>query len=264
MKIIIVDDEEIVLEGMQTLARRLAPDSVVEAYSSARGALAAIEKDRADVAILDIEMPEMSGLELALECKSRCPYINLIFATGYSEYAAEAFGLRASGYLLKPVREGDMRRELENLRNPVAPKLKNRPRIRCFGNFEIFMEGEPVVLHRSKGKEILAYLTDRRGAAVTTRELAAILWEDRVFDLKMSKHLSNIIAELISDLDAAGAGGIVGKRRGELFLRTDEVDCDYFRLLEGDVQALNSFHSEYMTQYPWSEFTLGSLLSAKG
>lgn len=259
MRVVVVDDEPAALQETAALVRTLRPESHVESYSDPFSAAEAAAQG-ADVAILDIAMPGLSGLELALEFKSRRPDVNLIFATRHPEYAADAFKLRASGYLLKPVQSEDLSRELDCLRNPLPAPAVLRPVIRTFGNFDVFVNGEPVTFHRRASKEICAYLTDRQGAAVTTRELASILWEDRPFDLKMSKNLSNIIAELLADLEHAGIGSMVGKRRGELFLRKDDVDCDYFRFLAGDEQARAAFRGEYMTQYSWSEYTLGSLL----
>ncbi len=260
MRLIFTDDNSTELDSAAAIGRKLSPGSRVDAYQDAAQAIAAMDEERVDVAVLDIAMPDMDGIELAMELRSRYPDVNIIFATAHSRFAPEAFRLRASGYLVKPVLEADLRRELDNLRNPVIEARPEKPFLRAFGNFEVFFRGEPVVFRRPKSKEILAYLTDRKGAAVTTRELASILWEDREFDLKLSKNLSNYIAELVNDLNAAGLGNILGKRRGELYLYTDAVDCDYYRYLDGDEQAVNSFKDEYMTQYPWGEFTLGSLV----
>lgn len=61
-------------------------------------------------------MPEMTGIELAKELQKRNPTINIIFITGYKEYMGDAFGLYASGYLLKPVKEAAIREALNHLR----------------------------------------------------------------------------------------------------------------------------------------------------
>ena len=259
MKIIVVDDENVVLQGTCALLKKLLPSDTVEAFDNSREALQYIEKNGCDIAMLDIEIPEISGLELAVACKRICPAVNIIFITGYDQYAAEAFHLRASGYLLKPVRETDLLYELQNLRNPVQKPVSEKPYLHTFGNFELFVGGRPVPFRRTKSKEALAYLTDRRGAAVSSRELASVLWENSVYDLKTSKNLYNIISDLIKDLQNCGADEIVVRRKQQLFLRTDVVDCDYYRLLAGDMQALNSFRGEYMSQYSWSELTLSTL-----
>lgn len=259
MKILVADDEDIVLHGTCALLKKLLPGDTVAAFDNSREALRYIEENGCDIAMLDIEIPEISGLELAVACKRICPEVNIIFITGYDQYAAEAFRLHASGYLLKPVREADLLYELQTLRNPVAKSIPEKPYLQTFGNFELFVGARPVPFRRTKSKEVLAYLTDRRGAAVSSRELASVLWENAVYDLKASKNLYNIISDLMKDLQSCGAGEIVIRSKQQLFLQMDAVECDYYRLLAGDMQALNSFRGEYMSQYSWSELTLSTL-----
>lgn len=98
-----------------------------------------------DVAFLDIEMRGMNGLVLAEQLKTIKPKTNIIFVTGYSEHMGDAFKLLASGYLMKPVTPQDIMEQMENLRYPIG-KAANPKRVRaqCFGNFEVFLDGEPV------------------------------------------------------------------------------------------------------------------------
>ncbi len=65
---------------------------------------------------------------------------------------------------------------------------------------------------------------------------------------------------MINDLAYYGAAQIVERKRGQVRLRMEEVECDYFEMLSGNVDALNHFNGEYMVQYSWSEITLGNLL----
>lgn len=77
------------------------------------------EKESFDVAFLDIEMPGMSGIELAKKLKDIKPYLNIIFVTAYTDYALEVHSLYVSGYLLKPIKKEDVVTALDNLRNPI-------------------------------------------------------------------------------------------------------------------------------------------------
>ena len=65
-------------------------------------ALKLIEKNRPDVAFLDIKMPGMSGIEVARRMTSCC---NVVFITAYDQYAIEAFENEAIDYLLKPIKK---------------------------------------------------------------------------------------------------------------------------------------------------------------
>ena len=62
-----------------------------------------------------------------------------------------------------------------------------------------------------------------------------------------------------STLDQIGMGDALIKRRGSLAIRTGCLDCDYYRMLEGDMLAVNAFRGEYMVEYSWAELTAGRL-----
>jgi hypothetical protein len=59
--------------------------------------------------------------------------------------------------------------------------------------------------------------------------------------------------------DRFGLGELLIRRSGVLAVRRDLLDCDYYRMLDGDPAAVNSFDGQYMQQYPWSELTSGRL-----
>ena len=52
---------------------------------------------------------------------------------------------------------------------------------------------------------------------------------------------------------------IVIRRRGQVAVMTDRLDCDYYHMLEGDMDAVNAYRGEYMVQYSWAELTAGQL-----
>lgn len=142
MKIIALDDEELALEGLMDAIRKAAPDAELKGFSYAEDVLEFIKDHTCDVAFLDMEMVGLNGVALAEQLKICNPDINIIFATGFSCYREAAFDLHASGYLMKPITEAKVKKELENLRRPV-PKQR-RIRVRCFGNFEVWLDGAPM------------------------------------------------------------------------------------------------------------------------
>lgn len=119
MNLILVDDEESSLHISGEEIRKADPFGTLHCFLTAEGAVTHVMKNRVDAAFLDVEMPEMNGLELAQRLKMEQPDINIIFLTGYSQYAAQAFALHASGYLQKPVRKEEVERELKDLRYPA-------------------------------------------------------------------------------------------------------------------------------------------------
>lgn len=64
---------------------------------------------------------------------------------------------------------------------------------------------------------------------------------------------------MMKTLNAANVSDIVVKRYNHLSVDVSKVDCDYYRFLNGDSEAINSYTGEYMMNYSWGEFTIGYL-----
>ena len=259
MTILAVDDEYYALELMKHALEEVAGGSTVYLCRDAQGALQTAREVQIDVAFLDIHLAEMNGVELARELKLLNPKVNIVFATGFSEYMKEGIDLRMSGYVLKPVTPEAIRTELENLRNPIEWSPEKRIKILTFGNFDVFVDGQPLKFERKQAKEILAYLVDKRGTSATYPELAAMLWEDEEYDRTKQKNLQVYIASLVKTLHAVDVKDLILKNRQGILVNTRIVDCDYYRFLEGDARAINSFTGQYMSSYSWAEFTVGYL-----
>lgn len=256
MKIIAVDDEKIALQGLLLSIQRAAPDAEVQGFRRAADAIAYMECTPCDVAFLDIEMKGMNGVETAERLKSIHPDVNIIFATGFGSYRDAAFDLHASGYLIKPITEDAVRRELQNLRRPVAaPK---RLKVMTFGNFEVLYDGTPLVFKYRKSKELLAYLIDRRGAMCSTGEIVSVLFEDDG-DHKVYYH--RLRSDLIDTLAALHCENVIVQQRGMLGVLPDEIDCDFYDYLNGKAELNKLYHGEYMLQYSFAEVTNAELFA---
>lgn len=101
MKVLIVDDEEL---ARRRLNRMLVTIEVkcIDEVSNADEAIEAVRKSKYDIVFLDINMPQVSGLELAYELKYLDESISIVFQTAYEEHALKAFDIGAIGYLVKP------------------------------------------------------------------------------------------------------------------------------------------------------------------
>ncbi|MDD6483694.1 MAG: response regulator [Clostridiales bacterium] len=258
MRILIIDDEDMALKHLASVVTQVVPGADIMCFDDCEEALGEARLRNYDVAFLDISMPEKSGLLIAKELKDIYKDINIIFVTGYSEYALEALKLYCSGYVLKPALKEDIESALANLRTPIKYS-ENKLRVQCFGNFEVFHNGKPVNFIRNKAKEIFAYLIDRRGAAVNTGELCAVLWYDEADDESHRHYLRNLISCLKKTLEDCGAGDVFICKRNHFALNADMLDCDYYKYLEHDPAAVNSYRGEYMSQYGWAEMTLAAL-----
>ena len=121
MRILIVDDER---PARDKLRRLLAQEADVTELAEARDGVEAMEQIAAfkpDVAFLDIQMPEVSGIELAASLPAPAPLI--VFATAFDQYAINAFDANAIDYLLKPYDQARLQRALERVRQRLhAPQ----------------------------------------------------------------------------------------------------------------------------------------------
>ena len=256
MRIICVDDEPLILDMTVSMCREIPGADDVAGFSSAKEALQDLSERPADIALLDIDMPEMNGILLAAKVKELRPDTAVIFLTGFSEYAVDAFKLHASGYLMKPTTKEQIQAEIEYaLSGKKQEPRKAHISVQTFGSFELCADGEAVVFSRSKAKELMAYLIDRQGSSVTRAEAFAVLWEDEFYDRAMQKQMDVIIRSLKQGLKDRGIGEILEIESGSMRVRKELVDCDLYRFLDGDMAAVNSYRGEYMSSYSWASLT---------
>lgn len=128
MKVVIVDDEPKLRQGLQTLIPWKEMGFVV-AGAAANGveALEVIERERPDIAFVDIRMPLMDGLQLIRTVVSKHPDIQIIILSGYADfdYAKQAIKSGVAGYLLKPVDTEELSHTLEQVKKRIQQKRQN-------------------------------------------------------------------------------------------------------------------------------------------
>ena len=255
MTAICVDDEPLVLQLTLSLFRDLPGFNEVEGFAGALEALDWLENHTPDVALLDIDMPGMNGLELAAHIRDMHPDTAIIFLTGYSEYALEAFQLHASGYLMKPINREKLAAEVEYAISGKKRSKSTNIFAKTFGNFDILVDGRPLFFKRSKSKELLAYLVDRHGGNVSRPEAFAVLWEDAFYDRAMQKQMDVVVRSLRSTLEEAGAGEIFEMQSGWMRVLPERMDSDLYRFLDGDRETIQEYRGEYMSAYSWASQT---------
>ncbi|MEG2814144.1 MAG: response regulator [Oscillospiraceae bacterium] len=259
MNIIAADDEGIALRLLISSIHEAMPKAEVFGFGSGEEALAFGSKKLCEVAFLDINMSDVDGITIAKHLKQVNPKINIIFVTAYKKYAMEALSLHSSGYIMKPATKEKIENELEHLRHPVPMQTKHKVWIQCFGNFEVFADGEPIKFAYSKTKELLAFLVDRKGAFCSNGEIIAALWEDDDDSVKKSSYLRDLKADLLATFTALGVEEAISKQRGVMAVSLEQIDCDYHNWMQGDIEAINAYRGEYMSQYSWGEFTHGGI-----
>ncbi len=260
MLVFAIDDEPKMLRLLHHAIEEAEPNAEIMDFPRGAKALSAIEEQdlHPDVVFSDIQMPGIDGLELAVRLRTLAPETKVVFVTGYDNYALEAYRLHASGYVMKPVEAARIKEELSH----ITPQKEENPaklKVQCFGRFEVFWKGEPLTFGRKQTKELFAFLIDQEGKICTSEEISTALWEEEP-NLHLTKtRIRQLINDMKKTLSGIGMEQAIIRRSGQLAIRKDVVDCDYYRMLEGDMDAVNSYYGEYMTQYSWAELTEGRL-----
>lgn len=261
MKVICVDDEKIILDSIVAKCSQIDFVDSVRGFYSSRKALEYFEdnlKIKVDAVFLDIDMPEINGMDLAKKIKELSPETEIIFLTGFSNYAVDAFKIHASGYLLKPFTQEDLENELTIIRDKKASSKtirndENQVYARTFGNFDLLVNGKIVDFSWKKAKETLAYLIDRNGSSVTRKELASIVFMNEEYTRSNQTYLSKILRELHSDLEKAGCAHIFIQSKDAYYVDTNAMSADCWSFFKGEKEAIKLFHGEYMIQYNWAK-----------
>lgn len=118
-EVIVVDDEKRVLSYCLDVIGKAIPNATIVGFTHHDDALAYARSNHVTLAFLDIEMGSQSGLGLCRELLKINPRTNVIYVTAHKEYAFDAWETGASGFLLKPPTEEEVKTQLEKLRYPI-------------------------------------------------------------------------------------------------------------------------------------------------
>lgn len=260
MKVILVDDEPLSLDLFKIECGSMPGFEVAGFFDNPADALAYARENPVDFALLDIDMPEMTGIELARRLRLIRPGMIVIFVTAHPEYAADAIHAKADFVVFKPYEREDIIDALERARL-LSERQKKRVRFRTFGHFDMFVDGRLVNFKSAKAKELLALCVSRMGGEVTIHEMVDILWSN-TGDQGLGYRTT--IKALVDTLKEAGADSILRRKRSLLSLNTDEFDCDLIDFKNGKADARSAFHGAFMQQYAWAQPLAEELLAEKG
>ncbi len=112
IRILLVDDHQVVREGLRRMLELEADMEVVGEAGDAEEALTRVESLSPEIILMDIKMPGVDGIELTRQLKKKHPSCNIIMLTLYDEYLAEAIEAGAIGYLLKDVKREELTRAI--------------------------------------------------------------------------------------------------------------------------------------------------------
>ena len=102
IRAVLVDDEPLAIQELEYILSKVSYVEIVRTFTNALEALAFIQMEEPDVVFMDIDMPQMSGIQLTEKLKTEGVKTKVIYATAYDTFAIKAFDQSAIDYLLKP------------------------------------------------------------------------------------------------------------------------------------------------------------------
>ena len=193
LRLLVVDDHEVVREGLVALLERRPAFTVVAQVGTAAEAIEAARTHRPDLVIMDIRLPDGSGIEATREIRAENPAIRVLMLTSYPDEEAvfAAIVAGASGYLLKQIRGGDLIAALEavgrgeSLLDPaVTEKVLERIRAIARGTYR-----DELAQLTAQERKILLLVAEGQ----TNKEIAAQVF---LSDKTVKNYVSSILAKL--------------------------------------------------------------------
>ncbi|MEI7554896.1 response regulator [Candidatus Chlorohelix sp.] len=248
IKAIVVDDEWLTLEEIKDLVNATGFIRVGKTYENPLIALAEAATSKAEVAFIDIEMPEMDGITLGEKLLEINPALHIVFITAYNQYAIQAFEINALDYILKPVnteRFNKMTQRLKIARSNKALQVGVSLKIKCFDRLVVSIGDKEVKWKRSKAEELFAFLLIHQNERIHKDTIIEQLWSEYepnkatpILQTSVCK-IRNIFASFARNKVALEFSG------GCYCLKIDECECDYFEV----VKALDRFQKEDNATY---------------
>ena len=259
MKTIVVDDESLMLKSFLRLSEGIDDIKIVGTFEYPFEALDYAKENEVDLAVLDIAMPGMTGIELAERLRAVRKDILVVFITAFDEYIRESNRIGADYYIVKPYKRETLVDMAKRMKLLSRGQLKDIT-IQTFGRFMVRKNNMPVRL-TGKAKEILALIVTRRGKEISNEEIYSTIWEDRPYGNVEMKVFYNALRRLKDSLAEQGLSELlISTARGQM-VNTELFDCDYYALLDGGSRADTRFTGEFLEEYSWGEYILADIMN---
>jgi two-component system LytT family response regulator len=197
LRVVIADDERPARSFLAALLRSFDDVVIVGEAASGTEAVAAIERERPDLALLDLQMPELDGIGVVRMLKKECMPL-VAFVTAYDEYAVRAFEVNAVDYLLKPVEKTRLRDAL----NRVQERIEHAEIVAE----QVTRVGEAIAVYKSSPRmPFLERIPVRRRdeiAILPVAQIASVVAEGELLYLTTIKNERHTITYRLKDLEA--------------------------------------------------------------
>ncbi|WP_158233811.1 response regulator [Sporosarcina sp. P3] len=230
IKAVLVDDEILVLNYLKKVVGETTGIEVIGTFTDPELALVEIPRLEPDVLFLDVDMPEMNGMELGEKLiQTHNPdEMAIVFVTAYEQYAMHAFELNAIHYILKPVDKQSVEEVLNRvykIKRMTRDETKTVGEICLFGNMHLRMNNSRTEFMTAKLEELLALLIMHRKKGISKWQIIDILWEESSME-KSQQNLYTMIFRLKKTLKNAGIPVNLERKNGMYKIMLPGVHCD--------------------------------------
>ena len=257
INIILVDDEQWALEELreQCGSERVR---IAGEFCTGEAALDFVKQKtcRISLAFLDIEMPEMSGIELGEKIREIDPSIAIVYLTAYDNRFRDAFTkVHPEDYLLKPCDRTMIDRAIDRtLAMMTVPLLEVKP----FGGFDISAGGQMLDFSsRTKAKELFALCVDALGGDVSVSKAVTSLWPDSdPEDQSKRSYYRSLTVFLKRILEKHGFPDVFISKKGVCRVDLSQIQCEYVDIMNGTRSiSETNYNNNYMPEYEWAKNT---------
>lgn len=197
LRIVIADDERPAREFLKNILSEFENVSLAGEAKNGAEAVELIKEHKPDLALLDLQMPEMSGLEVVKNLPEKSlPFV--AFVTAYDEFAVKAFEINAIDYLLKPVEKSRLEETLQRVWERLAQEEIHKNRITklktAVRNYEQTVSGEKLerIPVKKRGEILL----------VPVNEIASVVADGELLHITTEKNQRYVINFRLKDLEA--------------------------------------------------------------
>ncbi|SFL00878.1 Two-component response regulator, SAPR family, consists of REC, wHTH and BTAD domains [Paenibacillus sp. 1_12] len=272
----LVDDELHSLNMLEIFLVRTGKVNIAGRSANGFEAINALRHIRPHVWFLDIEMPGMTGLELAEKIHEVDPDAVIVFTTAYDQYAIAAFELAAIDYILKPIEFGRLSKTIERLSKDTAWRLSSEPSsndpesfgeliVRMLGTFHVAsINGKSMHWRTAKEKELFAYLLlhVKSPSALHRDQIIEQLWPDEPYE-KAKTYLHTCVSLLRKNLRKIGIENIVAYEKEHYILDTDRISVDAHQFMSGLLGWHNSTDVSIAEMEQMLQLYQGELLASE-
>ncbi|WP_042478169.1 response regulator [Bacillus ndiopicus] len=237
MRVLIVDDEPIMLLTMKRMLASIEGVELVGSFQQMNEALTFLRQHEVDIAFLDIEIAEDNGLELAHKLRSHNSDLDIVFTTSHADYAMQAYDVYPLDYMLKPVSKSRLSQTIArayNKRHRTSEEpMLNRLKVQALGCFEVSSSQQGEVKWISKkSKELFAFLLIHRGKNVGKMKVIEALFPE--MPLKNAEtYLNTAVYQCRKALSEHGFKEQLITAQEKYRLALDHMEIDFVQLEQG-------------------------------